>query len=107
MKNLESKPRWRGAPAICEALNLPAFETPAHGEAFFRRFGDGAIVATNWWLCDCCDGWHARTRLQEVSGASSGLGTRHLTLAISAWAQATLERLTAKQTRSWKATHRP
>jgi hypothetical protein len=103
MKNLETKPRWKNAPAICSALNLPAFETQAKGEAFFASFGDGAVSASGWWHCDSCDGWHAKTRLREVSGSSSGTGTRHLTLTIPERAKSTLARLTARQTREWKA----
>lgn len=72
------KPRWPNGPPICHEANLPAFET----EKDARAFVDGLPAITIDWIKPCrhCVGVHVYAHAREPSGASSGTGTRQLTI---------------------------
>lgn len=72
--------RWSNGPAICRAANLPAFANEKDARAFF----DGLPAIAVEWIGQCrhCGGVHAYASAREPSGASSGTGTRKLTMAL-------------------------
>lgn len=69
----ETKPRWLGAPKICIAANLPAFDSPADWEKFHAANSPGNSVK-RMWQCEACGKWHVWTVACDPSGASSGTG---------------------------------
>lgn len=49
----ESKPRWPNAPLICEAKNLPAFETEAAIKRYKAKRCPSSSVAHSYICRDC------------------------------------------------------
>lgn len=69
----EKKPRWPGAPPICEKANLPAFPSKEAYMHWHERNGPGCSVKRVW-ECDACGWYHADTVAPDPAGASSGTG---------------------------------
>lgn len=53
----ESKPRWPGAPPICTATNLIAFDTEKDCAKFLSSLGDHMPMLARW-QCKKCWKWH-------------------------------------------------
>lgn len=69
----EDKPRWPGAPRVCLATNMLAFETLAAWEKFHRENGPSCKVRRVW-RCETCGRYHADTVAPDPAGGSSGTG---------------------------------
>ena len=54
----EPKPRWTGAPRMCELSNLPSFETQKDAITFHEKSCGLSTLIVFAWLCDWCKGWH-------------------------------------------------
>jgi hypothetical protein len=69
---LETKPRWPGAPLVCEASNLPGFSTWAEATKFNAQNGGLSIMLK--WECKWCGRWHYWVKPPSPAGDSSGSG---------------------------------
>jgi hypothetical protein len=79
MQTFEPGPaRFRGCPPICEAENLPAFESRREIGLFRARFAPGNRVREVW-TCHYCGKLHYTAVMAAPSGESSGISTRELT----------------------------
>lgn len=81
---------------ICRRARMMAFPSPAEGKAFFDSLP--ALTVSNSFECVFCDGWHFEADCREPSGASSGTGTRPLTLKIPQSVKRNLVKLNACHT---------
>jgi hypothetical protein len=67
MKLFEDKPRWPGAPMVCLAANLPAFETRKAAMAYMEKYCPRMPVALK--ECDACGCFHNQPKpTPKVSG---------------------------------------
>jgi hypothetical protein len=71
----EPKHRWPGAPPICLAENLPAFDTREAAMEFHERNAPGGRV-TRIGICSVCGSWHYVSKPRPPSGDSSGSSRR-------------------------------
>lgn len=67
----EVKPRWKGAPKICIAANLPAFETEKEMATFHETNCPGGTLIKKW-RCLVCNHIHVWQVCSDPAGASSG-----------------------------------
>ena len=70
----ESCERWLGAPKICLATNLPAFETPNELHTFHDRNSPRCHIEVADEPCGACGCWHCVSTAPSPSGDSSGTG---------------------------------
>lgn len=69
----EPKPRFRDAPPLCIAANLPSFESIDQANAWWRSWsGEPPQRVKRVWRCEHCLGVHVWTRARGPSGSSSG-----------------------------------
>lgn len=72
-------PRWKNGPPICEAANLPAFESKQAMNAFRSNLSGGIVIEE--WQCTVCGQWHYwGVGAGDPAGASSGTtrSARHI-----------------------------
>lgn len=69
------KPRFKGCPPICNAVNLPAFTSFAAAMAFRDTNCPGSHV-NHVWTCETCGCVHYTAAPQSPSGESSGTAER-------------------------------
>ena len=62
----ESGLRWPGAPPICTAENLPAFELEKDLDVFHLRYGHTTHIEKKW-QCKKCGGWHYKATAPSPS----------------------------------------
>lgn len=63
--------RFKGCPVICDATNLPSFESRAAGNKF-NEVNAPSTPIHKVWQCKECMGWHFWGSAPYPAGASSG-----------------------------------
>lgn len=89
-------------PTHCSVAKLPSFKTIEDAKQFIIKYcGEGQLIL-NVEYCRRCSAIHVYTYARELSGASSGTGTRRETLKIPEAAEATGRRLSRRDAERFK-----
>ncbi len=93
---------WPKGYFVCVATNNLSFESESAGRSYMARYcGDGQQI-DRIELCRFCAGYHVHSHARELSGASSGTGTRQVTLRLPASAIVTGRRLSAEDAKNYE-----